>query len=89
MQRERERESKEREREREREKKERERECMTLADKHRVKREISLGCGFEERERRRAKRVRRFWQMSSISCVSPCESRWDRIWPWSLLMVVC
>ncbi len=32
---------------------------MTLVDKHRVKREISLGYGYEERERKRANRRER------------------------------
>jgi hypothetical protein len=39
-------------------KKRQERECVTLLDKCRATRDISLGCGCEERERKRAKRER-------------------------------
>jgi hypothetical protein len=78
MQRERERESKEKKRE----KKRQERECMTLVDKHRAKREISLlGYGYEERARKGAKRERETGR--EVLCLS-----WDDD-GWFFVVVLC
>jgi hypothetical protein len=54
----REREKKKRERKKEMREREREWLCVILADKHSTQREISLGYGYEERERKIAKRER-------------------------------